>query len=56
MKCSCNTPYFWLYIALFGGKMSIIGLDEAWAIFYIALFGVKKHDIGPEITAFHGVI
>jgi len=36
--------------------MSIIGLDEAWAIFYIALFGVKKRDIGSEITTFHGVI
>ena len=56
MEYCSNAPYFWVYIALFRGKMSIIGLDEAWAIFYIALFGVKKRDIGSEITTFHGVI
>lgn len=35
-----------------GGKMSIIGPREAWAVFDISLFGVKKRDIGPESACF----
>ncbi len=29
-----------------GGKMSIIEPREAWAVFYISLFGAKKSNIG----------
>jgi hypothetical protein len=56
MEYCSNAPYFWVYIALFRCEMSIVGLDETWAIFYIALFGVKKRHIGPEITTFPGII
>jgi len=37
---------------VFGDKTSIIGLDEAGYLFYIALLRAKKYDIGRENACF----